>query len=145
MQPLFPPRCLCVRYSGCWTTTRQLKEWVCRVPLCTATICCTARSRNLSPWTPPHSGSSYARCSWGCALDAWARGKDRGTSDCTWWIDEFQCDANQEKTKHLHLCLLPFYFMTFCGPEKKKWQKLDLKGFLSPQMSAHIPLLQLVK
>lgn len=38
--------CLRVRYSGCWTTMRQLKEWVCHVPPSTATICCTARSRN---------------------------------------------------------------------------------------------------
>lgn len=38
--------CLRVRYSGCWTTTRQLKEWVCHVPPSTATICCTARSRS---------------------------------------------------------------------------------------------------
>lgn len=67
--------CLRVRYSGCWTTMRQLKEWVCHDPRSTATICCTARSRNWSLSMLPPSGNSLDLCSWGCAHDASAHGK----------------------------------------------------------------------
>lgn len=67
--------CLCVRYSGCWTTMRQLKESVCHVPPFTATTCCTARSRNLSLLMLRLLGNSLDQCSWGFARDAWALGK----------------------------------------------------------------------